>query len=116
MALRLRRTGTCVAYRIADARHPIVDGTGAQLIGGRWNSPGHAAIYAAASYAGAMSERLGYAGTDKIAKNQKVVVIRIPARLTSETWATQKLPGGSDRDDNVVSARLAISGYCGSAA
>ena len=26
-------------YRIGDERHPLWDGTGAALIGGRWNSP-----------------------------------------------------------------------------
>lgn len=102
MALRPRSTEARVAYRIADARHPIFDGSGAQLIGGRWNSPGHAAIYAAASYAGAMLERLVHAGTGKIPKNQKVVVIRIPARVATETWTAEKLPRGWDNDDNVV--------------
>ena len=50
-----------IAYRIADARHPIFDGTGAMLRGGRWNSIGQRVIYAAESYAGAMLEILVHA-------------------------------------------------------
>ena len=42
------------AFRIADRRHPIFDGTGAKLTGGRWNSPGRPVIYAAETFAGAL--------------------------------------------------------------
>lgn len=94
------------AYRIADARQPIFDGSGAALVGARWNSPGHPVIYAGASYAGAMLERLVHAGTGRIPKNQKVVVISIPAKVTREEWAIEKLPQGWDLDDNRVSQRL----------
>jgi RES domain-containing protein len=44
-------------YRIADERHAIWDGTGAALVGGRWNSPGRPVIYGSLSYACAMLER-----------------------------------------------------------
>jgi RES domain-containing protein len=103
MASQPRRTQPLTAYRIADARHPIYDGTGAMLVGGRWNSPGHPAIYAAVSYAGAMLERLVHAGTGRIPKNQKVVLIRIPARVSIEEWTQTRLPSGWSADDNVVS-------------
>jgi RES domain-containing protein len=105
MALRLRqsRPRALTAYRIADARHPIFDGTGAALFGGRWNSPGRAAIYAATSYAGAMLERLVHAGTGRIPKNQKAVLISIPARVSVEEWPGQRLPAGWDAEDNVAS-------------
>lgn len=52
-----------IAYRIADARYPIFDGTGDSLIGGRWNSPGRPPIYASLGYAGAMLELLVHGGT-----------------------------------------------------
>jgi hypothetical protein len=32
-------------YRIADSRHPVWSGTGAMLVGGRFNSPGRPVIY-----------------------------------------------------------------------
>jgi RES domain-containing protein len=90
------------AYRIADARRPIFDGTGALLVGGRWNSPGQAVIYAAASYAGAMLERLVHAGTGRIPKNQRVVVISIPARVSREEWTLERLPRGWDSRNGTV--------------
>lgn len=105
MASRPRRSRTSVltTYRIADARRPIFDGAGAALYGGRWNSPGRAVIYAAASYAGAMLERLVHAGTGRIPKNQKAVLISIPARVAVEEWPVQRLPAGWDAEDNIVS-------------
>lgn len=45
-------------YRLGTALHPVWDGTGAALHGGRWNPPGVAVIYAAGSLALAMLERL----------------------------------------------------------
>jgi RES domain-containing protein len=90
------------AYRIADARHPIFDGTGASLVGGRWNSPGRPVIYAALSYAAAMLERLVHAGTGRIPKNQKVVVITIPARVSREQWTLERLPRDWQSEDDVA--------------
>ena len=95
-----------IAYRIADARHPIFDSTGAALIGGRWNSPGHPVIYASVSYAGAMLEQLAHAGTGRVPRNQKAVLIRIPARVSIEERTTAKLPSGWDRDDTIASRKF----------
>ena len=61
---------------------------------------------AGASYAGTMLERLVHAGTGRIPKNQKVVVISIPGKVTREEWTIEKLPQGWDRDDNLVSQQL----------
>jgi RES domain-containing protein len=49
------------AWRISKTRHPPFDGTGARLLGARWNSPGRALIYAADSFAGAILELLAHA-------------------------------------------------------
>lgn len=93
------RPAALSAYRIADARHPIFDGTGAALIGGRWNSPGHAVIYGALSYAGAMLERLVHAGTGSIPRHQQAIVIAVPGRVARETRRPEDLPGGWDDED-----------------
>lgn len=45
-------------YRLGNARHPVWEGSGAALYGGRWNPPGVPVIYAAGSLALAMLERL----------------------------------------------------------
>ena len=100
------RAKALTAYRIADVRHPIFDGTGASLIGGRWNSPGSPVIYAAASYAGAMLERLVHAGTGRIPRNQKAILITIPARVSIEEWTAEDLPPGWDREDDIASRSL----------
>jgi RES domain-containing protein len=97
------RAKALTAYRIADSRHPIFDGTGASLIGGRWNSPGSPVIYAAASYAGAMLEQLVHAGTGRVPRNQKAILITIPARVSIEEWRAEGLPPGWDREDNIAS-------------
>lgn len=73
-----RRKGPLRAYRIADKRHPIFDGTGARIYGARWNSPGREVIYASASYGCAMLERLVHAGIGAVPRNQTSVLIEIP--------------------------------------
>jgi RES domain-containing protein len=81
-----------IAYRIADARHPIYDGTGAMLHGGRWNSVGQRVIYAAETYACAMLEVLVHANLAVPPKHHKVVRITIPDRVNVETLSTSELP------------------------
>jgi RES domain-containing protein len=82
-----------IAYRIADARHPIFDPAGALLYGGRWNSVGQTVIYAAESYAGAMLEVLVHANLAVPPKNHRVVRISIPDAVKVETVTPSSLPG-----------------------
>lgn len=90
-----------LAYRIADARHPIFDPTGAMLHGGRWNSIGSRVIYAAASYAGAMLEVLVHSNLSMPPKNHRVVLVTIPDYLTVETLNPSALPGWESEDPTV---------------
>jgi RES domain-containing protein len=94
-----------IAYRIADARHPIFDPTGAMLRGGRWNSIGQRVIYAAESYAGAMLEVLVHANLSVPPKNHGVVRITIPERLHIETVEPSALVGW-DSEDLTVSRQF----------
>lgn len=87
-----------IAYRIADARHPIFDGTGAMLRGGRWNSIGQRVIYAAESYAGAMLEILVHANLPVPPKHHQVVRIAIPESVAIETLSPSALPGWDAED------------------
>lgn len=64
------------AYRIADKRHNLIDGYGAQIYGGRWNSSGRPVIYASLSYASAMLEILAQSN-GKMPKNKVYVQIEI---------------------------------------
>jgi len=89
-----------IAYRIADLRHPIFDPTGAMRHGGRWNSIGVRAIYAAETYAGALLEVLVHSNLSQPPKNHRVVRIVVPDRVTVEigmlkTWS---LPAPSEID------------------
>lgn len=65
-------------FRIGDSRHAIWDGTGAALVGGRWNSPGRPVIYASLSYACAMLEILVHASIGRIPDTQRFVVADVP--------------------------------------
>jgi len=87
-----------IAYRIADARHPIFDATGAMLHGGRWNSVGQRVIYAAESYAGAMLEVLVHANLSVPPRNHRVVRISIPDAVKIETVHPGLLPGWDGED------------------
>jgi RES domain-containing protein len=71
-------------FRIADNRHPIFDGTGASLLGGRWNSKGKRVIYASETYAGALLEALVHANIGRMPRHQAWIEIRIPENLPQE--------------------------------
>ncbi|MBG6076636.1 RES family NAD+ phosphorylase [Polaromonas sp. CG_9.11] len=86
-------------YRIADSRHPLWDGTGAALVGGRWNSPGRPVIYASLSYACAMLEILVHANIGRIPTTQACAVAEVPDGVGIERQDALSLPAGWDGDD-----------------
>ncbi len=90
------------AFRIADRRFRIFDGTGARLLGGRWNSPGRPVIYAAETFAGAVLEVLVHANLGRVPKTHALVEITIPYAIVAEIVAPEKLPGW-DADDQTPS-------------
>ena len=81
------------AYRIADSRHPIFDGTGAAALGGRWNSAGRRVIYASDTYAGALLEKLAHTNIGRVPSNQVYVEIEIPEGVEIEILNSASLPG-----------------------
>jgi RES domain-containing protein len=91
-----------IAYRIADARHPIFDATGVMLYGGRWNSIGLRAIYAAETYAGALLEILVHSNLSQPPKNHRVVRIVVPDNVTIETVPIDKVQSW-DAEDMIAS-------------
>src|SRR5580700_1184024 len=86
-----RRSGPLRAFRIADMRHTIFDGTGAMLHGARWNSPGRRIVYASETYAGALLEILVH-GSGSVPRNQGYVEIEIPADLSIDEVTPEDLP------------------------
>lgn len=93
------------AFRIADRRHPIFDGTGARLFGGRWNSPGRTVIYASENYAGALLEILAHAGLGRIPATHAWIEISIPGSIPAERVAPASVPGW-DAEDLTASRRF----------
>jgi len=47
-----------VVWRLASGRYPPLNGEGARLVGGRWNSSGYAAVYTSESLALCLAESL----------------------------------------------------------
>lgn len=91
-------------YRIADGRHPIWDGTGAALIGGRWNSPGKPVIYGSLSYSCAMLEILAHGNIGRVPQTHQYVIAEVPKDLSVEILEGGSLPEGWDLE-STASAR-----------
>jgi RES domain-containing protein len=89
--MAFRRSGPLRAFRIADMRHLIFDGSGAMLHGARWNSPGRRVIYAAETYAGALLEILVHA-SGSVPRSQGYVEIEIPSGLSIEEITQDDVP------------------------
>ncbi|MBK3844174.1 RES family NAD+ phosphorylase [Paraburkholderia aspalathi] len=86
-------------FRIADSRHPVWSGTGAMLVGGRFNSPGRPVVYGALSFAGAMLEVLVHARIGKVPRHHVWVQTDVPDDLEVEHVAAHDLPAGWDSPD-----------------
>lgn len=82
-----------VAIRIADKRHPICDGMGAMLVGGRWNSAGARVIYCSLNHACAMLECIAHANTLRIPRSLVWAEVTIPKGVSIETLDPAALPG-----------------------
>jgi RES domain-containing protein len=84
------------AYRIADRRHNILDGQGAAMFGGRWNSPGRRVIYAAETFAGAMLEVLVNAKIGRMPTQYAWIEILIGDDV-SKKWMRERFAVGTRR-------------------
>jgi RES domain-containing protein len=92
------------AYRISGGLHRVFDGEGARRYGGRWNSPGRAAIYAGSSYAISMLERLVHINDLAPPPGDRWVRLRFPDGL-AEVVEPEGLPGW-DAADMTASRRF----------
>jgi RES domain-containing protein len=87
-----------LAWRACKVRHDPFDGTGAKLVGGRWNSAGRAVIYASDSFAGALLEILVHSGRPRTLPGpHHALEIHIPDDLV-ERLEPADLPGWDRRD------------------
>ncbi len=72
---------TFSAYRIADIRHPIFSGEGAQRFGGRWNKIGQSAIYGALHLSCAMLELMVHLNDTPIPDQHHYITITSTKKL-----------------------------------
>lgn len=92
-------------FRIADSRHEVWNGTGAMLVGGRFNSPGRPVIYGALTFAGAMLEVLVHARIGKLPRHHVLVVGTVPDDISFERAGADQLPPGWDAVEDPRAAR-----------
>ena len=93
-------------FRIADRRHPVWSGTGAMLVGGRFNSRRRPVIYGALNFAGAMLEVLVHARIGKVPKHHVRVEADVLEDLGVERVSADDLPAGWDVPDPQIARRF----------
>lgn len=80
-------------YRIVDAKYGHdLSGEGARIFGGRWNSPGYAALYTAGNSSLAMLEKLVYVHSDIFMRSQVLMTLEIPDHLPISELTVAELP------------------------
>ena len=93
--------------RVIRLHHPsfaALNASGAQLYGGRWNSPGGSIVYAALTYGGAILETRVHANADR-PPPREISAITIPAGVRISEIYAHDLPGWDD--DNQIASRRA---------
>lgn len=88
-----RYKGPLRAFRIARAKFPLFDGTGAAIGGARWGAKGQRVIYAAESYVGALLEALVHSNLGRVPRGFACIEIHIPAEVDIEEINPKDLPG-----------------------
>lgn len=77
---------------IASDRHRALDGEGAQLWGGRWNSPGRPVVYTSATASLAALEKLAWIDPDEVPEDLRLFEIELPDNLVPQITTLTKLP------------------------
>jgi len=72
-------------HRVCRARYSNLDGQGAKIAGGRWNSPGHQVVYLAETLSLAVLENLVHFDRLSFPSNYVHVVANIPLFIQCET-------------------------------
>jgi RES domain-containing protein len=86
------------AFRIADQRHPILDGTGTFLQGSRWISRGRRVIHASESYAASLLEMLVHCNTGQLPKTLSWIDITYPDRYGVSEIRAAEIPNWNGFD------------------
>jgi RES domain-containing protein len=105
-----RYKGSLQAFRIARAKFPLFDGTGAAIAGARWNVKGQRVIYAAESYATAILEILVHSNIARMPRGFAFIEIQIPNEIDIEEITESDLPEW-DASDCVASQSFGSRWY-----
>ena len=81
-------------YRVCRARHARLDGAGARLAGGRWNSPGRAGVYMAETVALAVLENLVHMSRQDFPNGYVCVAAVLPDTVSVTTERDLRLRAG----------------------
>ena len=84
--------GPLQAFRIARAKFPLFDGTGAAIGGAHWNTKGQRVIYAAESFATALLETLVHSNLARVPRGFAFIEIHIPSEIEIEEITASDLP------------------------
>jgi RES domain-containing protein len=90
------------AWRIAGRRFTALDGRGAELFGGRWNSPGRPLVYASTALSLAMLEMLVRLPTGEVPVDYVAIAIDLPEGVPVEEVRPETVPGW-DAADQIAS-------------
>lgn len=83
---------TQTVYRLTRAPYVDLSGEGARLGGGRWNRPGHPAVYTGESPGITLLELLVHLRPDRVPTDLVLLSVEIPDPVSREEWAEQALP------------------------
>jgi RES domain-containing protein len=83
-------------WRLALGRHREVDGEGARLYGGRWNSPGIPVVYTATHVSLALLEQLVHVSPERLPAALRAFAIELPDDASVETAAPSLSPSDTE--------------------
>ncbi|MEO6046919.1 MAG: RES family NAD+ phosphorylase [Candidatus Kapaibacterium sp.] len=104
-------------WRLAKAKYQVLDGEGARLYGGRWNSRGNPVVYLAGSVSLALLELLVHTDLDIMPSDILLLKIEIPDNAMVEelnpvpkNWRQIPAPPACQKagDDWIISGRSAV--------
>ncbi len=100
-----------LVYRICRKAQQKLDGEGARLYGGRWNSPGQPAVYTSGALSLAAVEYLIHIDPDDVPDDLVALTIEIPDRIDVEAIDSSDLPSGWERTVEHPACRKAGDGW-----
>lgn len=101
-----------LVWRLAVGRCRELDGEGARLYGGRWNSPGVPMVYSATHVSLALLEQVVHLNPEELPDAFRAFAINVPDHASQEVFSSTEAPADRDAcrrygDDWAASRRTA---------